>query len=144
MKPLNEMTMTFDSRSANEAFARTTVSAFVAPLDPLMDELCDIKTATSEAVTNCIVHAYGESGIGKIYLTARLYPERRLWIKIRDCGCGIEDIKQAMQPAYTGDPNGERAGLGFSIMCSFMDRVRVSSKPGKGTCVILEKRLSER
>jgi len=141
MKPLNEMTMTFDSRSANEAFARTTVSAFVAPLDPLMDELCDIKTATSEAVTNCIVHAYGESGIGKIYLTARLYPERRLWIKIRDCGCGIEDIKQAMQPLFTTDRSGERGGMGFTVMKSFCDKMRVTSKIGKGTSVFMEKKL---
>ncbi|MBQ2756034.1 MAG: anti-sigma F factor [Oscillospiraceae bacterium] len=144
MKPLNEMKLTFDSRSSNEAFARTAVAAFAAPLDPLMDELCDIKTAVSEAVTNCIVHAYGESGIGKIHITARIYPSRRLWIKIRDSGCGIEDIKQAMQPAYSGDQSGERAGLGFSIMCSFTDRVRVSSRPGQGTTVILEKILSER
>ena len=144
MKPINEMQLSFDSRSANEAFARTVVAAFAAPLDPMMDELCDIRTAVSEAVTNCIVHAYAESGVGKIYISARIYPDRRLWLKIRDCGCGIADVKQAMQPAFTGDPGGERAGLGFSIMQSFMDRVRVSSRPGHGTSVILEKRIPER
>ena len=144
MKPINEMQLSFDSRSANEAFARTAVVAFAAPLDPMMDELCDIRTAVSEAVTNCIVHAYAESGVGKIYISARIYPDRRLWLKIRDCGCGIADVKQAMQPAFTGDPGGERAGLGFSIMQSFMDRVRVSSRPGHGTSVILEKRIPER
>ena len=144
MKPINEMQLSFDSRSANEAFARTAVAAFAAPLDPMMDELCDIRTAVSEAVTNCIVHAYAESGVGKIYISARIYPDRRLWLKIRDCGCGIADVKQAKQPAFTGDPGGERAGLGFSIMQSFMDRVRVSSRPGHGTSVILEKRIPER
>ena len=144
MKPINEMQLSFDSRSANEAFARTAVAAFAAPLDPMMDELCDIRTAVSEAVTNCIVHAYAESGVGKIYISARIYPDRRLWLKIRDCGCGIADVKQAMQPAFTGDPGGERAGLGFSIRQSFMDRVRVSSRPGHGTSVILEKRIPER
>ncbi len=144
MKPVNEMQLSFDSRSTNEAFARTAVAAFAAPLDPLMDELCDIRTAVSEAVTNCIVHAYAESGIGRIYISARIYPDRRLWLRIRDCGCGIADVKQAMQPAFTGDPGGERAGLGFSIMQSFMDRVRVSSRPGRGTSVILEKRIPER
>ena len=144
MKPINEMQLSFDSRSANEAFARTAVAAFAAPLDPMMDELCDLRTAVSEAVTNCIVHAYAESGVGKIYISARIYPDRRLWLKIRDCGCGIADVKQAMQPAFTGDPGGERAGLGFSIMQSFMDRVRVSSRPGHGTSVILEKRIPER
>ena len=144
MKPINEMQLSFDSRSANEAFARTAVAAFAAPLDPMMDELCDIRTAVSEAVTNCIVHAYAESGVGKIYISARIYPDRRLWLKIRDCGCGIADVKQAMQPAFTGDPGGERAGLGFSIMQSFMDRVRVSSRPGHGTSVLLEKRIPER
>ena len=120
------------------------MAAFAAPLDPMMDELCDIRTAVSEAVTNCIVHAYAESGVGKIYISARIYPDRRLWLKIRDCGCGIADVKQAMQPAFTGDLGGERAGLGFSIMQSFMDRVRVSSRPGHGTSVILEKRIPER
>ena len=144
MKPINEMQLSFDSRSANEAFARTAVAAFAAPLDPMMDELCDIRTAVSEAVTNCIVHAYAEIGVGKIYISARIYPDRRLWLKIRDCGCGIADVKQAMQPSFTGDPGGERAGLGFSIMQSFMDRVRVSSRPGHGTSVILEKRIPER
>ena len=144
MRPTNEMQLVFESRSANEAFARTAVAAFAAPLDPRMDELCDIKTAVSEAVTNCIVHAYGEGSLGKIYISAKLFPDRRLRIKIRDCGCGIEDVKRAMQPAFTGSPDGKRAGLGFSIMQSFMDRVRVSSKPGRGTSVIMEKRIPER
>lgn len=142
MKPVNEMSVSFLSCSANEAFGRAAVSAFAAQLDPTVDELCDIKTAVSEAVTNCIVHAYRDT-IGTIYITCRIYENGRIWIKIRDRGCGITDVKQAMQPLFTtaGD---ERAGLGFAVMESFMDKLHVSSRPGEGTSVILQKTIASR
>ena len=137
MKPNNEMKLSFPSRSANEGFARAAVAAFVAQLDPAVDELADIRTAVSEAVTNCIVHAYPDA-IGEIILQARLYPEGRVVIKIRDRGCGIEDIRQAMEPLFTTGGE-ERAGLGFAVMQSFCDSVRVTSAVGRGTSVTLTK-----
>ncbi|MDO4831808.1 MAG: anti-sigma F factor [Clostridia bacterium] len=141
-KKENEMRMTMDSKSVNEGFARVSVSAFVAPLDPTVEELQDIKTAVSEAVTNCIVHAY-EDSVGKIYITCTVYEGGVVRIKIRDNGCGIEDIKQAMMPLYTtkGD---ERSGLGFAVMESFMDKLRVRSVPQRGTTVVMEKRIHGR
>jgi len=141
-KILNEMKLTILSRSANESFARVTVAAFAAQTDPTIDELTDIKTAVSEAVTNCIVHGYREE-IGRIYIESRLYEDGRLCIKIRDKGCGIPDIKQAMEPLYTTGGE-ERGGLGFTVMESFMDKVRVRSKVGQGTTVVMEKRISSR
>lgn len=139
MQIINEMKMVIDSRSINEGFSRVAVSAFVAALDPTVEELTDIKTAVSEAVTNCIVHGYREN-MGKIYITVGITDTNAVRIKIRDRGIGIENIEQAMQPLFTtaGD---ERAGLGFAVMESFMDKVKVSSKPGKGTCVTLTKRI---
>jgi stage II sporulation protein AB (anti-sigma F factor) len=134
--------MTFVSRSANESFARACVTAFATQLDPTLEEINDIKTAVSEAVTNCIVHAYGEQ-IGNIYITAELIEPNSIRIKIRDKGCGIENIKQAMEPLYSS-LGGERAGLGFAVMESFMDKVRVSSKLGKGTTVTMIKNISPR
>lgn len=142
MKPNNEMKLSFPSRSANEGFARAAVAAFVAQLDPAVDELADIRTAVSEAVTNCIVHAYPDA-IGEIILQARLYPEGRVVIKIRDRGCGIEDIRQAMEPLFTTGGE-ERSGLGFSVMESFSDKLRVTSRKGKGTVVTLEKYIAPR
>lgn len=142
MKPNNEMSLNFLSRSSNESFARATVAAFIAQLDPTIDELADIKTAVSEAVTNCIVHAYRD-GLGMIYITAKLFENGRIVVKVRDKGCGIEDIDQAMEPLYT-TAGEERAGLGFAVMQSFMDRLRVSSRVGHGTTVTLEKTLSRR
>ena len=133
MKPNNEMKLSFPSRS---------VAAFVAQLDPAVDELADIRTAVSEAVTNCIVHAYPDA-IGEIILQARLYPEGRVVIKIRDRGCGIEDIRQAMEPLFTTGGE-ERSGLGFSVMESFSDKLRVTSRKGKGTVVTLEKYIAPR
>ena len=130
------------SRSCNESFARVAVAAFIAQLDPTVDELNDIKTAVSEAVTNCIVHAYRDS-LGPIYLTAGIYDGGKIRIKVRDTGCGIEDIDRAMEPLFT-TAGGERAGLGFAVMQSFMDGVRVHSTPGKGTTVTLNKTLSLR
>ena len=143
MRAINEMKLVFKSRSANEGFARTAVSAFVATLDPTVEELSDIKTAVSEAVTNCIVHGYRES-IANVYITAAIYPGGRVEIKIRDRGCGIEDIDQAMEPMYTSCLGEERAGLGFAVMQSLCDKVRVTSKPGKGTTVTLTRQISSR
>ena len=142
MKPINEMTVSFLSCSANEAFGRAAVSAFAAQLDPTVDELCDVKTAVSEAVTNCIVHAYRNT-IGVIYITCRLYENGRIWIKIRDRGCGIEDVEKAMQPLFT-TAGEERAGLGFAVMESFMDKLHVSSQVGEGTSVIMQKTIARR
>ncbi|MBQ6877217.1 MAG: anti-sigma F factor [Oscillospiraceae bacterium] len=140
MKPINEMKLSFESRSCNESFARSSVAAFVAVLDPNVEELSDIKTAVSEAVTNCIVHGYKEK-IGTVYINAKIFEGACVKISIKDKGCGIADIKKAMEPLYTSCETGERAGLGFSIMESFMDKIHVRSKPGKGTCVTLEKRI---
>ena len=134
--------MTLLACSANESFARSCVSAFAAQLDPTIEEISDIKTAVSEAVTNCIVHAYREK-IGNIYITAELTDNNIIKIKIRDRGCGIENIEQAMEPLYTS-LGGERAGLGFAVMESFMDGLKVTSKKGKGTTVLLTKKISRR
>lgn len=136
-KPMNEMKLTFPSRSANEGFARSAVASFLSQLDPAVDELADLRTAVSEAVTNCIVHAYRDT-IGTITIQMRLFADGRVVIKIRDRGCGIADVEQAMEPLFTtgGD---DRSGLGFSVMESFTDRLRVSSKEGRGTVVTMEK-----
>ena len=142
MEPMNEMQISFPSCSANEGFARAAVAAFVAQLDPTIDELCDIKTAVSEAVTNCIVHAYRNT-IGTVYISCRIYKSGKVVIKVRDKGCGIADVKQAMQPMFTTS-DGERAGLGFAVMDSFMERLHVSSRVGKGTSVIMQKSISRR
>ncbi|HIU32834.1 MAG TPA: anti-sigma F factor [Candidatus Caccousia avistercoris] len=138
-QPINEMKVTFPSSSANEAFGRAVVAAFAAQLDPTIDELSDLKTAVSEAVTNCIVHAYRD-GIGDITLSVKLYEGRRLVIQVKDKGCGIENVQQAMEPLFTTGGE-ERAGLGFAVMESFMNRLQVASKPGRGTVVTMEKRL---
>ena len=140
MKPVNEMKMSFESRSCNESFARSAVAAFIAVLDPNVEELSDIKTAVSEAVTNCIVHGYKDE-IGTIYIHVKIFEGAKICVCIKDKGCGISDIKKAMEPLYTSCETGERAGLGFSIMESFMDKIRVRSKPGKGTSVTLEKSI---
>jgi stage II sporulation protein AB (anti-sigma F factor) len=140
MKPINTIKIEFESRSVNESFARSAVSAFAAQLDPTIDELCDIKTAVSEAVTNSVVHAYPDR-LGKVYISAAIYPDRRLVIKIRDLGCGISDVKKAMEPLFTTGADDERSGLGFSVMQSLTDKVRVRSKIGGPTTVTLEKKL---
>lgn len=142
MKLINEMKIVFLSKSVNESFARTTVSAFVASLDPTISELADIKTAVSEAVTNSIVHAYKDT-VGFIYISALIYENGKIIIKIKDKGCGIEDIKKAMEPLFTTGGE-ERAGLGFAVMQSFTDKIKVTSKPGKGTTVTLEKTILPR
>ena len=143
MKSENYMNLEFPSRSANEAFARSAIACFAAQLDPTLDELGDIKTAVSEAVTNCIVHAYPDA-IGPVTLSIAVYPERLVKITVTDKGIGIPDVEKAMEPLFTtGNPE-ERSGLGFAVMQSFMDKVKVSSQPGKGTRVVLTKRLDER
>lgn len=140
MKCENQMELTFPSQSRNEGFARAAVAAFAAQLDPNLDELGDIKTAVSEAVTNCIVHAYRDD-LGKIYIQAKILEQGRVVIRIRDTGCGIADVKKAMEPLYTTCTTGERAGLGFAVMQSFMDKLRVTSHPDRGTTVTMEKRI---
>ena len=142
MKQLNKFTLTMPSRSANESFARVAVSSFVTQLDPTLEEINDIKTAVSEAVTNCIVHAYKEE-IGNIYISVRILECNVVEVKIRDKGCGIPDVEKAMEPLYT-TAGGERAGLGFAVMQSFMDNLKVKSKPGSGTVVTMKKRISVR
>ena len=142
MKSLNEMRIALDGRSVNESFARVAVSAFVAELDPTIDEIADIKTAVSEAVTNCIVHAYKEK-VGKIYITVNICENRVVKIKIRDRGCGIADIPLAMTPLYS-TAGEERAGLGFAVMESFCDKLKVRSSVGRGTTVTLVKELKAR
>ena len=140
MNVKNMMHLSFPSRSVNEGFSRAAVAAFILPLDPTVAELSDVKTAVSEAVTNAIVHAYPD-GFGTVYIEARIADENLVTIKIRDRGVGIPDIKKAMEPLYTTSSD-ERAGLGFAVMQSFMDRVKVRSAVGKGTTVTLEKRIS--
>lgn len=141
-KPVNEAAVVFLSRSANEGFARATAACFAAQLDPTLDEVNDIKTAVSEAVTNCIVHAYPDC-IGKVSMRLRLFGDNTLEIVVKDWGVGIEDVAQARQPLYTtGDET--RSGMGFTIMESFMDGVKVRSTPGKGTTVTLRRRVSLR
>lgn len=140
MKIYNEMKLIFRSESCNESFARTAVCAFLVHLDPTITEISDIRTAVSEAVTNCIVHAYKQNP-GNIELYVRTYDDRTVYIRVRDRGVGIANIAQAMEPMYTSAPNEERSGLGFSVMQSFMDNVKCTSKEGKGTTVILQKKL---
>jgi stage II sporulation protein AB (anti-sigma F factor) len=140
-KTKNEMSLSFPSKSCNEAFARSTVSAFVMNLDPTISELSDIKTAVSEAVTNCIVHGYRRES-GTIYIKGKILDNNRVIIKIRDKGCGIADVKKAMEPLFTTAAEEERAGLGFAVMQSFCDKVRVKSALDKGTTVTLEKQIA--
>jgi len=164
----NEMRMSFDAISENEAFARLAVSAFVMPLNPTVEEISDIKTAVSEAVTNAIIHGYDEEYMqeirgqenctregciqedntresygekpGKVHLYCRIEGDR-LYIEVKDMGKGIEDVAQAMEPLFTTRPELERSGMGFAFMEAFMDRLEVTSEPGCGTVVLMEKRL---
>lgn len=142
IKPINEMKLTLTSRSSNESFARVAVAAFAAQLDPTVEEIGDIKTAVSEAVTNCIVHAYKET-LGPIYITVGIFENRKVRIKIRDVGCGIEDVERAMEPLFTTGGE-ERAGLGFAVMESFTDSLKVRSRKDKGTTVTMEKIIKRR
>ena len=137
MNVKNRMKLSFPSISYNEGFSRAAVSAFILPLNPTVAEVADIKTAVSEAVTNAIVHAYPDT-VGTVYIDAKITDDNRVVIRIRDTGVGIEDVARAMEPLYTTSSD-ERAGLGFAVMQSFSDRVRVRSTVGKGTTVTLEK-----
>ena len=139
MNIVNSMELKIPSKSINESFARSVISAFLLQLDPTISELSDIKTAVSEAVTNCIVHGYRDTG-GMIYIKGEIAEDNTIIIKIRDKGKGIPDIKKAMEPLFTTGGE-ERAGLGFAVMESFMDKVKVSSKEDKGTTVTLYKKL---
>ena len=137
----NEMKLRLPSLSVNESVARSAVAAFCAQLDPSASELADIKCVVSEAVTNCIVHGYRDV-VGTIYIAVVLFEGGLVKIEIRDRGVGIEDVKAARQPLYTTDAASERSGMGFTVMESFTDRIKVSSKPGKGTKVIMYKKLT--
>ena len=141
MDILNEIRFTMPSLSLNEGTARAVVSSFLVQVNPTVEELSDIRTAVSEAVTNSVVHGYRGTK-GDIQLTVRLLQGREIYIRIKDKGCGISDVKQAMEPLFTTAPEEERSGLGFSVMESFMDRLTVKSKVGKGTTVTMRKRLS--
>lgn len=140
---INKMQMKLPALSANEGMARAAVAAFCAQLDPAAVELADVKCAVSEAVTNCIVHAYKERE-GMIHITVSLLEGRVAKIEIKDKGCGIEDVKEARQPLFTTDAASERSGMGFTVMESFTDSMRVSSKIGKGTTVTLYKAFGHR
>ena len=141
-KASNEVTMEFPSRSSNESFARAAAASFAAQMDPTLNELEDIKTAVSEAVTNAIVHGYPDS-IGKVVVKVRVCLENTLEITVRDYGRGIPDVDRARQPMFTTG-GAERSGMGFTIMESFMDRLTVRSVMGKGTSVVMRKRLAPR
>lgn len=142
MREVNMVKIEFPSLSANEGFARSAVACFAAQLDPTLDELGDIKTAVSEAVTNCIVHAYPDS-IGSVTIRARILEGGVLEIVIRDKGCGMADVEKAREPMFTtgGD---DRSGMGFTIMESFMDMLRVRSRQGSGTVVTMRKKIKTR
>jgi stage II sporulation protein AB (anti-sigma F factor) len=142
MKERNYIKLEFPGKSSNEAFARAAAAAFAAQLDPTMEELGDIKTAVSEAVTNAIVHAYPNE-IGKVSMRLRILEEDMLEVSVKDWGCGMENIEQAMKPLYTTGGE-ERSGMGFTIMGSFMDTLRVRSRPGKGTTVVMRRRIWRR
>ena len=143
MQFINEMRLDFSAKPQNEAFARLAVSGFLLPLDPTMEEMADVKTAVSEAVTNAIVHGYGGQA-GHVRLRAGYNAEGTLTVEVIDHGRGIEDVEQAMQPFFTTSADDERSGMGFTVMESFMDEVAVRSAPGRGTVVRLVKRIQQR
>ena len=143
-RKINEMKLRLPAISVNEAVARSVISAFVAELDPTVEELGDIRCAVSEAVTNCIVHAYRQSHLGDecpIYISVRLYDNREVSIEISDNGCGIEDLELARTPCFTTGESGERCGMGFLVMESFTDSLSIKSRVGKGTTVLMRKIL---
>lgn len=141
IKAINQFEMTLPARSENEGFARRAVSAFLSMLDPTVGELADLRTAVSEAVTNCVVHAYKGRQDGMIYISVWCYEGRKVVIRIKDKGCGMEDPEICRQPLYTTDPTGERGGMGFVIMESFTDKMKIKTEVGKGTTVTLVKKL---
>ncbi len=142
---INELKCVLPAKSINESFSRMLISAFITNLDPTIEEISDIKTAVSEAVTNCIVHAYANypEKDKKIYINAQTYSDKLVVIKIKDKGVGIEDIHKAMQPMYSGSGSEERSGMGFSIMESFTDGLSVRSKVGKGTTITMKKYIGK-
>ena len=142
MKIDNQVTLEFPSRSANEGFARTAAACFAAQLDPTLEEVNDVKTAVSEAVTNAIVHAYPDC-LGKVVVKLRIKEERTLEIVVRDWGVGIADVDQARTPLFTTGSE-DRSGMGFTIMESFMDTLKVRSAPGRGTSVTMARKISRR
>lgn len=137
----NEMKVTLSAQSCNESVARSVVTAFIMQMDPSVNELADIKTAVSEAVTNAIVHGYRNISGGSVELLCRIIDRDTLYIRVRDKGCGIADVAKAMEPLFTTVPEEERAGLGFAVMESFMDSISVKSTVGKGTSVVMKKRI---
>ncbi|MDD3220517.1 MAG: anti-sigma F factor [Lachnospiraceae bacterium] len=139
MEDTNEMKMEFDSYSSNESFARVAVAAFCTRLNPTLEELSDLKTAISEAITNCIIHAY-DNQIRKIQIICRIKGQE-VEVNIIDHGKGMEDVAKAMEPLYTTRPDLDRSGMGFAFMEAFMDEVQVESTPGEGTCVCMRKKL---
>lgn len=139
---VNETKIIFPSLSQNEAYARSIAASFCAQMNPTYDELSDIKCAISEAVTNAIVHGYREE-IGEITLIMKIFDNRVFHAEVRDKGCGIPDVEEAMRPLFTTDPENERSGMGFTIIENFMDSLRILSAPGKGTKVIMTKKLSK-
>ena len=139
MENTNEMELIFDSRSSNESFARVTVAAFMTSLNPTVEEVSDVKTAVSEAVTNAIIHGY-ENEVHNITIRCRTQ-EKTLYLEVEDQGRGIEDVEQAMEPLFTTKPELDRSGMGFSFMEAFMDQVEVVSAPGKGTSVTMKKKI---
>lgn len=143
MKIVNKMRVSFPAKSINESLARMVVSSFAVSADPTVEQLCDLKTAVSEAVTNAIVHGYRDN-MGEVYISARLTDGGKLTVKIVDKGCGIADIAKAREPLFTTCETGERAGLGFAVMEELCDKVTVRSKLGRGTTVTLEKQLIEK
>ena len=143
MNYINEMTLQFESHSINESFARSAVAAFCVQLNPTLDEITDIKTAVSEAVTNCVVHAYPKNA-GKITVWVGLTASREIDIKVIDAGVGIDDFEKAREPFYTTKPNEERAGMGFTVMESFMDKVILGKNGERGVCVEMRKTLERR
>ena len=144
-KKINELKFSIPALSVNEGVARAIVGAFCAQLNPTVEEIADLKCAVSEAVTNAIVHGYREySGTGVVTLTVSILDGRCVKIEVKDKGCGIPDVKTARQPLYTTDAAGERSGMGFTVMESFTDSLRVTSKPGKGTTVTMLRRLGDR
>lgn len=141
MKATNKCVIKFDARSVNESFGRIGVCGFLTYLDPTVEELGEIKMAVSEAVTNAVVHGYQCRG-GEVIIQVKVYEDRRVLVVVKDKGIGIEDIEKAREPMFTTSADDERAGLGFALMETFMDRVKVRSKPGMGTTVTMTKRLS--
>lgn len=141
MKNTNEMEIRFESRSANEGFARVAVASFLTQLNPTVEEVADVKTAVSEAVTNAIIHGY-ENEIHKVNIRCRI-EENVFWVEVSDKGRGIKDVEEAMRPMYTTKPEQDRSGMGFAFMEAFMDSVEVESEPGKGTTVKMKKAIGK-